>query len=46
MAKKRKYSTNAKQKEVLILLAIICAFTLATKGMEAEDGSTPGGALL
>ena len=30
----------------LILLGIICAFTLATKGMEDEDGSAAGGALL
>ena len=30
----------------LILLGIICAFTLATKGLEDEDGSAAGGALL
>ena len=30
----------------LILLAIICLFTLLTKGMEDEEGRGAGGALL
>ena len=40
------YNWNGGSMIALILLSIICLFTLFTKGMEAEDGNSRGGALL
>ena len=40
------YNWNGGSMIALILLSIICLFTLFTKGMESEDGNSRGGALL